>query len=84
VTDQSPVPPWWEPYTAEFPGWEAWRAVSGLVYARRLDTVPPVVVRGEDAVDLRDQIIRAEAKLADLPAAARICPLPVPPEPGAV
>ena len=36
------------------------RTVSGLVYARRPRTTPPVVVRGEDAVDLRDQIRRAE------------------------
>jgi hypothetical protein len=58
-----PVPAWWEPYAAEFPDWTAWRAVNGLVYARRAGTSPPVVVRGEDAVDLRDQIIRAEAHL---------------------
>jgi hypothetical protein len=56
------VPPWWEPYAGEFPRWQAWRGVSGLVYARKLDTTPPVVVRGEDAVDLRDEIIRAEAR----------------------
>ena len=39
-------------------------AQSGLVYARRPRTSPPLVVRGEDAVDLRDQIKRAESKLA--------------------
>jgi hypothetical protein len=33
------------------------------VYARRPRISPPVVVRGEDAVDLRDQIRRAESKL---------------------
>ncbi|HEY2577421.1 MAG TPA: hypothetical protein VGI74_14035 [Streptosporangiaceae bacterium] len=60
------VPPWWEPYAAEFPSWTAWRAVSGLVYARKDDTSPPVVVHGEDPVDLRDQIIRAEAHLEHL------------------
>jgi hypothetical protein len=57
------VPDWW-PYTAEFPHWHVWRGVCGLVYARRPRTSPPLVVRGEDAVDLRDQIRRAERKLA--------------------
>jgi hypothetical protein len=57
------VPGWW-PYAAEFPQWHVWRGVSGLVYARRPRTSPPLVVRGEDAVDLRDQIRRAESKLA--------------------
>ena len=52
---------WW-PYAAEFPQWHVWRGVCGLVYARRPRTSPPLVVRGEDAVDLRDQIRRAESK----------------------
>lgn len=53
------TPGWW-PYAAEFPQWHVWRGVCGLVYARRPRTSPPVVLRGEDAVDLRDQIRRAE------------------------
>jgi hypothetical protein len=53
------VPEWW-PYTAELPGWHVWRGISGLVYGRRLNTSPPLVVRGEDAVDLRDAIRREE------------------------
>jgi hypothetical protein len=36
----------------------------GLVYARRPCTSPPVVVRGEDVADLRDQMRRAEDKMA--------------------
>lgn len=56
------TPDWW-PYAAEFPQWHVWRGVCGLVYARRPRTSPPVVVRGEDAVDLRDQIRRAESRL---------------------
>jgi hypothetical protein len=55
-TDED-VPNWW-PYAAEFPQWHVWRGVSGLVYARRPRTSPPLVVRGEDAEDLRDQIRR--------------------------
>jgi hypothetical protein len=64
VMDERPATPqWWEPYAAEFPDWAAWRAVSGLLYARKLGTSPPLIVGGEDAVDLRDQIIRAEAQI---------------------
>jgi hypothetical protein len=61
-SDKPEVPPWWQPYAGEFPHWQAWRGVSGLLYARKLDTTPPVVVRGEDPVDLRDQIIGAEGR----------------------
>jgi hypothetical protein len=57
------IPDWW-PYAAEFPHWHVWRGVCGLVYARRPRTSPPVVVRGEDAADLRDQMKRAEGKMA--------------------
>jgi hypothetical protein len=52
-------PPWW-PYAAELPSWYVWRGISGLVYGRKPGSSPPLVVRGEDAVDLRDQIRRAE------------------------
>jgi len=33
----------------QFPGWEAWRGVSGLLYIRRRMTSPPVVFRGYTA-----------------------------------
>ena len=56
------VPDWW-PYAAEFPQWHVWRGVGGLVYARRPRTSPPVVVRGEDALDLRDQIRRVQGRM---------------------
>jgi hypothetical protein len=55
------IPDWW-PYEAEFPQWHVWRGVSGLVYARRPRTSPPIVVRGEDPMDLRDQIRRVEGR----------------------
>jgi hypothetical protein len=54
-----PPPSWW-PYAAELPGWHVWRGISGLVYASWRDVSPPVVVRGEDAVDLRDAIRREQ------------------------
>jgi hypothetical protein len=40
----------------EWPRWHVWKGISGLVYAKRGMTSPPAVVRGEDAMDLRDQI----------------------------
>jgi hypothetical protein len=61
-TPHEEVPDWW-PYAAEFPDWHVWRGLGGLVYARRPRTSPPVVVRAEDAVDLRDQIKRAESRM---------------------
>jgi hypothetical protein len=53
------LPGWW-PYAAEFPRWHVWRGVGGLVYGRLIRSSPPLVVRGEDAVDLRDAIRREE------------------------
>jgi len=46
---------------SRFPGWEAWRGVSGLFYARPAGTQDEPV-RGEDLVDLADQITRAELR----------------------
>jgi hypothetical protein len=42
----------------EFPGWDAWQGIDRLWHARIRGAVPPVMVHGEDLVDLRDQIIR--------------------------
>ena len=47
----------------DVPDWHVWQGVCGLVYARRPRTSPPVVVRGEDAVDLRNQMRRAEGRM---------------------
>jgi hypothetical protein len=48
----------------EFPQWECWRAVSGLFYARPPGTKPGSgrLVHGEDPLDLRNEIIRAQAR----------------------
>lgn len=43
---------------AEFPAWEAWQGIDRLWHARIRGATPPVMVHGEDPVDLRDQIIR--------------------------
>lgn len=47
-----------------FPGWEAWRGVSGLFYAGRagLRGRREADVQGEDPLDLMDQIARASAR----------------------
>ena len=62
MPDEAEVPGWWQPYADEFPDWRAWRAVNGLLYARKAGAAPGLMVRGEDAMDLRDEIIRAEAR----------------------
>jgi hypothetical protein len=46
----------------EFPRWEAWRGVSGLLYVRRRMTSPPVVFRGYTAKALAEQIREHEAR----------------------
>jgi hypothetical protein len=52
----------------EFPGWEAWQGIDRLWHARIRGAIPPVMVHGEDLVDLRDQILRhAHNAEADTP-----------------
>ena len=41
----------------EFPAWEAWQGLDRLWHARVRGATPPVMVHGEDLVDLRDQIL---------------------------
>jgi hypothetical protein len=54
-------PPRWWPYAREYPGWHVWEGVSGLLYARRPRTSPPMVVRtGSGADGLRGEIQAAE------------------------
>ncbi len=61
---QEEVPDWWRPYAAEFPYWHAWCGVSGLLYARRPLSSPPVVVRATGVEDLRGQIKNREGQMA--------------------
>jgi hypothetical protein len=46
----------------EYPGWECARGISGMYHAEHAAT--GIQVTGEDALDLRDQIKAAEARLA--------------------
>jgi hypothetical protein len=41
---------------AEFPGWYCWRGIGGILYARRLLSSPPAVVRAATVDGLRGQI----------------------------
>ena len=41
---------------ADYPGWVAWRGVGGLLYARRVKSSPPKVVRAPDIGGLRAAI----------------------------
>lgn len=40
----------------EFPGWHLWVGIAGLRYARKAKSSPPVVMRGSDWTDIRQQI----------------------------
>jgi hypothetical protein len=44
------------PLRGQFPGWEAWRGVGGLLYARRRRSTPPVVFRDVSGEGLARQI----------------------------
>ena len=59
VATDGEAPEWW-PYAHEFPYWHVWRGIAGLLYARRLMSSPPRVVRSQDPVELREQIMQAE------------------------
>jgi hypothetical protein len=50
------------PLRGQFPGWEAWRGVGGILYIRRRKTSPPVVFRSASADDLARQVREWEAE----------------------
>lgn len=56
------VPKWWKPYAAEFPDWRVHKGENLRYYARLPGTDPLVIVHAEDAVKLREEIIRTQAK----------------------
>ena len=62
VVADSEVPDWW-PYAREVPHWHVWRGIAGLLYARRLMSSPPRVVRSQDPAELLNQIKLAELHL---------------------
>lgn len=54
--DSADADPSLDQLAAEFPHWHCWRGISGLVYARRLNSSPPIVKRDENTTELRSQI----------------------------
>jgi hypothetical protein len=44
-------------------GWECWVGISGLLYARRPRSSPPIVVRDTTAEGLAAKVAEAEGKL---------------------
>ncbi len=60
MTWHQPEDPGIRALAGRFPGWEVWRAPSGLLYARRHGTRDKPV-SGENANNLADQITRAKA-----------------------
>jgi hypothetical protein len=48
-----------------WPGWYWWHGVAGLLYARRLKTSPPWVVRAHNKKVLRERIEKKEARLGE-------------------
>lgn len=51
-----------ESIQAEFRGWEAFRGVDRRWHARLRGAETPVMVHGEDLIDLRDEIRRAVSR----------------------
>jgi hypothetical protein len=60
VTSASACEPTLEQVQAEHPGWRCFTGTNLLCYAEHGTGGP--LVRGEDPLDLRDQIKRAEAR----------------------
>jgi hypothetical protein len=58
MPDELIHPEWW-PYGEQFPDWDVWEGVSGLLYARRPRSSPAKVARAETVDGLRDGIIAA-------------------------
>jgi hypothetical protein len=54
-----------ESIESEFPGWEAWQGIDRLWHARIRGATPPVMVHGEDLVDLRDMIRREISRIEE-------------------
>lgn len=40
----------------EFPCWHWWTGVSGLFYARRVKSSPPIVLRAKSLDELRERV----------------------------
>ena len=43
-------------------GWECWTGVGGMLYARRRNSTPPIVLRSASAADLARQVGEHEGR----------------------
>jgi hypothetical protein len=57
-----PTPDPLAPLYGQFPGWHAWVGVSGILYARREKSSPPIVFRAATADELAAQLRAWEAQ----------------------
>jgi hypothetical protein len=46
----------------EFPHWHVWRGIAGILYARRMLSSPPRVVRAETPAQLHAAILAETAR----------------------
>jgi hypothetical protein len=53
-----PIEPTVDDIQREYPGFHVWQGVNYLWYASLERSSPPVTVRGEDLLDLRDELKR--------------------------
>jgi hypothetical protein len=56
MNDHPKLDPWLRELLGRFPGWECWAGISGLLYARRRNTSPPVVLHAATADALAELI----------------------------
>lgn len=59
------TPEWWEPFVEELTHpdwWQVFCGVNHLYYGRRRNSSPPVVVRAETPLLLRDEIRKEDAR----------------------
>jgi hypothetical protein len=50
------------PLYGKYPGWECWRGITGILYARLRKTSPPVVVRAATVEELAGKVAEEQAK----------------------
>jgi len=55
------IPPELARLLRKYPHWQAWRGVSGIWYARRPKSSPPIVLRGETPGELASLVRKWEA-----------------------
>jgi hypothetical protein len=62
MSNRPNIPPELATALRRFPAWHYWKGVSGLYYARRPKSSPPIVLRHETAAGLAALIAEWEAE----------------------